>query len=484
MIKVCLVLLALLMSGCYVNRASIDPFAYAPPLACWYWGPDDRADKLACADPISDCPDIPNETAIHSLAEILDIALINNPQTQISWARAREYAAEYGLSQSTAFPTITGNYFYKASRISHLASTVEQSQNVMMETLIINDQQEWGPQANVTWTLLDFGQRRLTSLAARYSLYYADYTHNEAIQTVIQDVTIDYYNYLYQKKLLEADEADLLTAEETLDAAKLGLQTGVKNVSDVLQAKSAALQAEIKLSEQQKGVNTSYAILLDRMGLPANVNLSVQDLPFVNPEKTNLAPLDDYLCIAMGCRPDLLAARALVRSSELSLKAAKRAWTPVVDYTLEFGNTTFNGGFNDRYNYVNTLTVSMPIFTGFEIRNTVRKNEAIVEMEGATLKQVELGVVRDVTTAHFNVNVAFNTLHAAIRFLRAAEEEYEVALSQYRQGVNTILDVLSAQSSLFDARATQARATEEWFTTLSTLTYSAGLLSANLGGCL
>ena len=93
---------------------------------------------------------------------------------------------------------------------------------------------------------------------------------------------------------------------------------------------------------------------------------------------------------------------------------------------------------------------------------------------------MELNAVKDLTIAHYNVSIAFNTLKAAIRFLESAKEEYEVSLSQYKAGVNTILDVLSAQSSLFDARAKQAGAIQEWFTSLSTLTYSAGLMSYNL----
>ncbi|NGX46986.1 MAG: Antibiotic efflux pump outer membrane protein ArpC [Chlamydiae bacterium] len=477
------VLLALLTTGCYVNRAVIDPFAYAPNSPCQYWGPDSEASALADCEPVAECPEIPEEEHILSLAEVLDIALVNNPSTQISWALAREYAAEYGRTQSTAFPIITASYHHTSSRTSYLASQVEQPQNIMMETLIINNQEEWGPQGQVSWTLLDFGQRRYTSEAARYALYYADYMHNQSIQTLIQDVTLDFYSYLYQKKLLEADEADLATAEETLDAAELALKNGVKNISDVLQARTQALLAEIQLSEQYKAVNTAYSTLLATMGLPANGHIELQKLPFVDPESIDLDPLDEYLDIAMQCRPDLLAARSGVISAELAVKAAKRAWTPVVDYSLEVGNTSYSGGFNDRYNYVSALTVSMPLFTGFKIRNSIRLTEAAVEREEATLKQVELNTVKDVSTSHYNVSVAFNTLKVAIQFLKAAKEEYEVAISQYKVGVNTILDVLSAQSSLFDARAKQAQAIQEWFTSLSTLTYSVGLMSYNLGEC-
>lgn len=478
-----LLLLILLLSGCYVNRAVIDPFGYAPESPCWYWKPDRDADALSCSPPVSQCPELPCEEHVLCLGEILDIALVNNPQTELSWSFARQYAAEYGQSQSSFLPSITANYYYESQRTSFLASTVEVSSNIIEQELIIDEHSQWGPRADITWTLLDFGQRRFTSEAARYALYFANYQHNQAVQELLQNVTLDFYDYLYQKKLLEADQADLATAEETLAAAEMGLRTGAKNISDVLQARTQTLLAEIQLSEQHKVVNTSYATLLTTIGLPSNAKITLQKLPFVDPDSVDLDPLSTYLDIAMQCRPDLLAQRSSVISAENTLTAAKRAWTPTVQFTSQVGNTTFTGGFNDKYNYINTITLSMPLFTGFSIRNTIRASQAVLEQQEAGLKQIELNVIQDVSTAHYNVTVAFNTLKAANKFLEATKEEYEVALAQYKAGVNTILDVISAQSSLFDARARQASALKEWFSSLATLTYSAGMLSQNLGDC-
>lgn len=469
----------LFLPGCYVNRAVIDPFGAAPDGSCTYWRPDCEATALKCEGE-ANCPDLPCEDYKLSLAEVLDIALVNSPQTAITWAEARQAAAEYALSQSTAFPTITFVHPYSHTRTAFLTSQVEQSQNITKEVLIINDQTTWGPRAKLAWTLLDFGQRRYTSYAARYALYYANFTHNQAIQTLVETTTLDYYQYLYQVKLLEANEANLADAEVTLDAAELGLRQGVKNVSDVLQARTQALLAEITLSEQRKAVNDTYATLLNTLGLPANATISLDKLPFIDPENANLPPLGEYLDQALQCRPDLLASRANVSSTEMSLKAAKRQWVPVVDYNLDIGRTYFGVGLHDNYDYTSIIEVSMPIFTGFHIRNSVRQARAKVEQADAELRQTELTVVEEVTTAHYNVGVAFTTLKAAIKYLKTAQEQYLVAISQYRAGVNTILDVVSAQSSLFDARAKQAEAVKQWFNTFATLTYATGLISSNI----
>ncbi len=165
----------------------------------------------------------------------------------------------------------------------------------------------------------------------------------------------------------------------------------------------------------------------------------------------------------------------------MSLHVAKRLWTPVLDYSLEVGRTYFSGGFHDDYDFTSTLTVSMPLFTGYNIRNSVRAARSKVETVSGELREKELAIIRDLKVAHFNVGAALETLGAANRYLKASKEEYLVALAQYKAGVNTILELISAQASLFDSRAKQAEATEQWFNSLASLTYNAGILSCQTG---
>ena len=87
-------------------------------------------------------------------------------------------------------------------------------------------------------------------------------------------------------------------------------------------------------------------------------------------------------------------------------------------------------------------------------------------------------MMQEVTSYHFNVKVAYETLQFATAFLAAAEEQYTVALAQYKQGTNTILNVVSAQGSLVDARARLANSVQQWYTSLANLAYSTGMLSS------
>lgn len=473
----------LILSGCGVNRAVIDPWSYAPDDPYCFWLPDSKAGVLACE---KEClPEVPSKDQILSLAEVLDIALINNPQTQVTWAEARVAAAQYAGTQSALLPNITGTYSYMSSRQAFLSSIVtltsgstsSSASSTPLNALFAITQDQWGPQLALTYNILDFGQRRATSEAARYSLYFANYTHNREVQTILETVTQDFYNLLYQWKLLQAYEMDVATAQETYDSASLALSTGVQDISDVLQAKTQLLQVQIQLISQKQNIVNALTTLLNDMGLPANYDISLQQMPTEYPEKIDLLPLNDWIETAKENRPDLLAARASVHSAEQSLKAANRAWMPNVNYALNFGTTTFSGNFNDKYDYTSTISVSMPIFAGFSYRNAIRQAEAAEEQAEATLKQVELAALQQVTAAYSDVSVSLDTLKSANILLKATEEQYEVAIAQYRAGTGNILEVASAQSALFDARARVVSSMKGWLTSLATLSYQTGTLS-------
>ena len=100
--------------GCYPDRAIISPYRYAPSSASRPWVPPSSVKPMDLS--FLAAPELPQQEQPYSLAELIDIALSINPQTKLSWAQAREAAAQFGQSQSSYFPEITGNFAYTRFR--------------------------------------------------------------------------------------------------------------------------------------------------------------------------------------------------------------------------------------------------------------------------------------------------------------------------------------------------------------------------------
>lgn len=467
----------ILCGGCYSSRAAISPYRYAPHSSEETWTPPRSIKPMAMNDA---APDLPEHEGAYSLAELIDIGLRNNVQTKITWSQALAAAAQYGESQSQLFPQLTGQFNVQRSRQPNFITNISVDPAATGITPItVTDvyYSVYGPQLQMSYLIYDFGTLRATTESYRQALYYADWSHNSAIQVLVQTIMNNFYNYLYQKQLYIANEADVVTAQTTLDVAQAGLKTGVRDVSDFLQAQTQLLQNQTTLSAQQQNVQVAYSQMLANMGLPANHTLPTQGLPSDLPKEDFLPPLEDMITAGLYNRPDLLASEANLRSYEQQLRATERQFLPQVNYNFQLGKSYFNGGLHDSYNFNSVITVSMPLFAGFYYRNAIKMAKANKKTAEEQMKNIQLQVIQEITNYYSSVKVAFETIQLSTAFLAASEEQYTVALAKYKEGTNTILDVVSAQSSLADARATEASAIQQWFTSLANLAYATGLVS-------
>jgi len=411
-----------------------------------------------------------------NLAELLDIALQNNPSTKQTWAMARASAAQYGQSLSGFYPNIA----FDGSYVRAKGTFIEAGLPIPSLTTY------GGPDVTLSYTLFDFGQRTSAAMAAREALYYADLTHNQEIQTVMQTVMDDYYNYLYQLAQLRANEANLANAQMSLDAANERFSLGLAALGDVAQARTQFLQNRINLTTQKQNVENAFAQMAVDLGLPANVRFKVQPMPEQVIADPVLESVDQLVAAAQVQRQDFLAAQANLRSKEASLLNAKRAVLPVIGSDFDVGHFWFNGGVQERnIHWSASFSMTFPLFDGFYYKNGVRNAEANVELAKAQLMQTELTVIQNVTTSHMGVKTAALNLADSDEYLKSAELEFKIALATYKAGTGTILDVISAQSFLADARSQKAQAQQNWFTALASIAYATGSLCAtpNEEGC-
>lgn len=414
---------------------------------------------------------LPSQSDILSLSNLIDIGLKNNPNTTKTWAEARQAAAIYGQSLSQYFP-----------QLDTAATYIKQRQSVVAGPLNFNfTQVQITPELQITYVLFDFGQRNYASKSALEALHYANLTHNREIQTVLQTIVNDYFDYLYQKQVLIADEADLLSAQATLDAAEEKKKAGVTSIGDVIQAKTQYLQTKIAHINQRRTLTSSYGNLATDVGIPANYHFRTHQFP----EKTITFAINQSVCelidTAKNKRQDYLASKANVRSKEFSIKSAEAQKKPTLTGYYDIGKTWFGWGHPEKnYHYTAEVGITYPLFHGFYFENGVRKARGDLKQAQAELKSVELTMIQQITTAKQDVDLAAQTLEASEEYLKAAEERYKISLSNYKHGTETVLDTLSSQSSLADARSQLASAKKQWYTSLSNLAYVTGTLDKTL----
>jgi outer membrane protein TolC len=189
--------------------------------------------------------------------------------------------------------------------------------------------------------------------------------------------------------------------------------------------------------------------------------------------------VDSLIAEAVRNRPDLGAAEARARQAFASARATRAQGLPTLSLTGNGGRvysdvSQFSGG-----SYTFSLGLSIPLFTGFSqsyANQGARDRADLAEAQAAGVRQQ---VIQQVFTSYYALQTATQRVHTTDDLLASAQQSEEVALGRYQEGVGTILDLLTAQNALADARAQQSQARWAWLLALAQLAHDSGVLGVD-----
>lgn len=475
-----LLALALAGGGCAHWRPSANVAASTAPSPGVPWQPTEDARRAEGVQP-RPVPEIPAEwktqKTVLSLAEVVDLALRNNPATRSAWFQARSAAADLGSKRGAFYPQIELG-----------ADVLRQKQTSRTSTgnLFTLLQTTYGPSASLNWLLLDFGGRAADVDEAKQALYAADWRHDAALQDVVLQVELAYYEYEDAKAQLSADAASLEEARQNLAAAQARHDAGVATIADVLQARTAFSQAQLALDTVSGQIQTIRGGLATALGLPASyaaLPIDVGDLPTeVDIEAVGQA-VDDLIAQAERDRPDLAAARAEVAKSQAHVRSARSEGLPTLGVVGTANRTYYAhpAGSSYSFNYSGIVQLQIPLFTGFQNSYDVLKAKEDAGASQADFDTLQQRVILQVWTSYFNLKTAAQRVKTSRDLLDSARQSAEVAAGRYKNGVGSILDLLTAQSALASARAQEIQSRSDWFQAIAQLAHDTGTFGPGKG---
>jgi outer membrane protein TolC len=402
-----------------------------------------------------------------TLVDVLDVALRNDPSTQIAWRDARSKADALGAAKADWWPNL--DVIVAATRAK---TAVQGGQFTLTQTT-------YGPGAALSYLLADFGQRSGNVASAKDTALAAVWAHGAAVQATVLRTIEAYVAYLDAKAQLAAARITEDEAATNLDAAEKRRDAGLATIADVLQGRTQRSQAKLVAQTIEGSIGSLRGALATAMGLPANVAFEVGELPAQVPVVNFGDAVDALIDQALGRRPDLAAAREAWLSSKADVTATRGAWLPKLSLT---GN--LNRNYYDPSLYADKIdtwsvgvVLRIPVFNGLRNKYEIaqaREDEARAE---AAARLVEQSVINDVWTNWYDVKTAAQRMETSKDLLESATESEQVALGRYKEGVGSLLDLLTAQSALASARAQEIAARADWLVAAARLIHSTGGLT-------
>ncbi|MFC2076316.1 TolC family protein [candidate division KSB1 bacterium] len=399
-----------------------------------------------------------------TLNEVVWLALANNPATRGSWAATRSAAANLGSRKGAYYPRLSGDFDWGITEGSAVGGQ------------FTFGQKSYQPSFSLNYLLFSSGMRGADVDEARQRLYAANWTHNATVQSVVLQVEQAFYQYQYAKALRLARLAGVEEARANLKAAEQRRQAGLATVADVLQAQTNLSQAQLSLQSIEGDIQALRGALATAMGLPANAPYDIDTLPEILPVREVSAEVEELIRQAQVSRPDLAAARAQVLQAEAHTRSVKAYGRPSLSLRAGTGRIYYYN--RDEINKTSNVGISagISLFTGFSNQYNLMKAQADAGIAAERFEDLRQRVVLDVWTSYYDLKTAEQQLKTSADLLESATESQVVAAERYQTGVGSILELLSAQAALENARAQSLQAKTNWFLSLARVAYDTGSL--------
>ncbi len=401
--------------------------------------------------------------ALAPLARAHD-ATLQAAQAQLNAAASRAEQARAGLLPSAA---LTGGASYAHTEVTRPPIDLRAPTQTLA---LVASQPVYRPANAIT---LEQGRRGVELARAQL---------DAAEQELLVRLGQRYFDVLAAQDTLEALRAQQSAVGEQLAAAQRNFEVGTATITDAreAQARRDLVQAQELAAENELQVR--------RLALDETVGRSgAAPLALAQPVQLPALPagsLHDWAMAAEGSQPLVRQAAIALDVARLETAKAETGHLPTVDLQAGYSvQRTPNGtpttpGLPARANVASVgLALNLPLFAGFAVQNRVRETLSLEDRARADLDNARRSAAQAARAAYLGLQSG----QAQVQALQAAEASSQLALQAnllgYDAGVRVNIDVLNAQSQLYQTRRDLALARYQVLVGTLKLRQAAGTLS-------
>ena len=380
------------------------------------------------------------------LQSLIRDALRQNTDVGLAAARILEAQAQLGITRADQFPQVSAGVNVLGERPA--AALGFPSRNIGAVQI----------QGSVAWELDFWGRYRRATESARATLVASEWARRAVLTTLISQVADAYFGLRALDRELEVAQRTLESRQESLRLTEVREQGGVTSLVDVRQAEQLVYGAggEIVTLERQIEQQENFISLL----LARNPGPIARGLPLTDQPQAADVPAGLPSALVER-RPDIQQAEQQLVAANAQIGVARSAYFPQIPLTASGGfESTALAALFAGSNAIWTAAVSAtePVFTAGRRRSQLALAEARREEAAITYQQAIRQSFREVADALIGYRKRREFREQQTRLLASAQDARRLAEIRYQGGATSYLEVLDADTRLFDAELGLAEA--------------------------
>jgi len=379
------------------------------------------------------------------LQSLIEQSLANNRDLRVAALNVEQARATYRIQRAALLPEVNAG-----GSLTRLRTPGDLSR-----TGRANVASEYDVSVGVTSFELDlFGRVRSLEQQALESFFATEQARTATQISLIAEVANAYLTLLADKELLRLTESTLKAQQQSFDLTNRSFQRGIGTQLDVAQARTAVETARANRAAYVRQIAQDKNALALLVGAPIDDRM-LEAGP-------SLGTTDFLADIPVGLPSDLLQRRPDINQAEYNLRAAnanigaaRAAFFPTISLTASAGTASaalsglFDGG-SGAWTFAPQIT--LPIF---DFGRREANLEAAKVQREASVAQYERAIqsaFREVSDALAAEGTLGEQLDAQSALVGATQESYDLSLLRYNRGLDSFLNTLDSQRSLYSAQ--------------------------------
>ena len=280
----------------------------------------------------------------------------------------------------------------------------------------------------------------------------------------------------YVQILYDIEIAEVAQRQIAIDSAQVArLEAFVKNgkssPAELSQQQSTLAQARLTATQADNNLQLAILALTQLLELPSPEGFSIVRPAFSTTPATSLVGIspDAIYQEALTLKPEVQAEQLRLTASERNIHIAKAALYPTLNFSAGLQSNYYktNGMQADPFatqmknnfsQYVG-LNLSVPIFTRFQARNSIRSARIDYDNQQLQLENVKKTLYKEIQQVYYNAVAADSKYHSSEAAVQSSKDAFSLMQAKYENGKANITEFnesknnyLKAESDLVQAR--------------------------------
>lgn len=381
----------------------------------------------------------------------IEKALDGNPGLAVAHARVRQAKSMAGLVESIESPQIEG----KGSLVRHRwPDDYFYGPGDLARTTSWNNSTEIG----LNYKLDLWGRDRSDSERAVDLAHMAAAEARQAQLELEGNIVRAYVQLSLQYAEMDIAKAMLQQQRDILALAQRRLRGGIGTHFEVSQAEVPLPETERRIEVIDEEIQLTRNLLAALAGKGPGEGRTIRR-PSLNlaaqPSLPSALPAE-----LLGRRPDVVARRWQVAALAKGVDVARADFYPNVDLMASVGFSAVGGGMLEffrsaKYTYSAGPAVTLPIFDGGRLRSQLGEAAAGYDAAVEQYNQTLVDALKNISDQLIRLHSVDIQKDFAAQSVASAQKTYDIATLAYQRGLTDYLNVLNAQTRLFQQQLVQ-----------------------------